>query len=135
MKEARLILRSHGIELEPEMWLKTDPLQNSVREWSGVARELREAQTERLKSNLAKKSHPGSYHRQVTNNESYVWLSEGRLRPQTEALTFAAQDNVVHTRWYQNRILRNSSLLMCRECGKAIETVKHILNMCEPKGF
>ena len=24
---------------------------------------------------------------------------------------------------------------MCRECGKAIETVKHPLNMCEPKGF
>ena len=24
---------------------------------------------------------------------------------------------------------------MCRECGKAIEKVKHILNMYEPKGF
>ena len=24
---------------------------------------------------------------------------------------------------------------MCRECDKAMETVKHILNMCEPKGF
>ena len=32
LKEARLILGSHGIELEPEMWLKTDPSQNSVRE-------------------------------------------------------------------------------------------------------
>ena len=135
LKEARLILGSHGIELEPEMWLKTDPSQNSVREWRRVARELREAQTERLKSNLAEKSHQGSYHRQVTNRESYVWLSEGRLRPQTEALILAAQDDVLHTRWYQNRILRNSSLLMCRECGKAMETVKHILNMCEPKGF
>ena len=135
LKEARLILRSHGIELEPEMWLKTDPSQNSVREWRRVARELWEAQTERLKSNLAEKSHQGSYHRQVTNRESYVWLSEGRLRPQTEALILAAQDDVLHTRWYQNRILKNSSLLMCRECGKAMETVKHILNMCEPKGF
>ena len=135
LKEARLILRSHGIELEPEMWLKTDPSQNSVREWRRVARELREAQTERLKSNLAEKSHQGSYHRQVTNRESYVWLSEGRLRPQTEALILAAQDDVLHTRWYQNRILKNSNLLMCRECGKAMETVKHILNMCEPKGF
>ena len=64
-----------------------------------------------------------------------MWLSEGRLRPQTEALLFAAQDDVLYTRWHQNRILRNSSLLMCRECGKAMETVKHILNMCEPKGF
>ena len=24
---------------------------------------------------------------------------------------------------------------MCRECGKAMEAIKHILNMCEPKGF
>ena len=32
LKEARLILKSHGIELEPEMWLKTDPSQNSVGE-------------------------------------------------------------------------------------------------------
>ena len=132
LKEARLILRNHGIELEPEMWLKTDPSQKSVREWRRVARELREAQTERLKSNLAEKSHQGSYHRQVTNRE---WLSEGRLRPQTEALILAAQYDVLHTRWYQNRILKNYRLLMCRECGKAMETVKHILNMCEPKGF
>ena len=113
----------------------TDPLQNSVREWRGVARELREAQTERLKSNPAEKSHQGSYHRQVTNRESYVWLSEGRPGPQTEALILAAQDYALHTRRYQIRIQRNSSLQMCRECGKAMETVKHILNMCEPKGF
>ena len=135
LKEAGLILGSHGKELEPEMWLKTDPSQNSVREWRRVARDLREAQTERLKSNLAEKSHQGSCHRQVTNSESYVWLSEGRLRPQTEALIHAAQDDVLLTRWYENRILRNCSLLMCRECGKAMETVKHILKICEPKGF
>ena len=99
LKEARLILRSHGIELKPEMWLKTYPSQNSVREWRRVARELREAQTERLKSDLAEKSHQVSYHRQVTNRESYVWLSEGRLRPQTKALILAAQDDVLNTRW------------------------------------
>ena len=64
-----------------------------------------------------------------------MWLSEGRLRPQTEALILAAKDDVLHTRWYPRRILRNSSLLMCRGCGKVMETVKHILNMCEPKGF
>ena len=135
LKEARLILKSHGIELEPEMWLKTDPSHNSIREWRRVALELREAQSESIKNNLAEKSHQGSFHRQVTNRESYVWLSEGRLRPQTEALILATQDDVLHIRWYQNRILRNSSLLICRECGKAMETVKHIPNMCEPKGF
>ena len=63
-----------------------------------MARELREAQTERLKSNLAETSGDGSYHRQVTNRESYVWLSEGRLRPQTEGLILATQDDVLHTR-------------------------------------
>ena len=63
-----------------------------------MAREIREAQTERLKSNLAERSHQGSYHRQVTNRESYVWLSEGRLRSQTEGLILAAQDDVLHTR-------------------------------------
>ena len=49
LKEARLILGSHGIEVELEMWLKTDPSPNSVREWRRVALELREAPTERLK--------------------------------------------------------------------------------------
>ena len=126
MKEARLILGSHGIELEPEMWLKTDPSQNSVREWRRVARELWEAQIERLNSNLAEKSHQGSYHRQVTNRESYVWLSEGRLRPQTEALILADQDDVLHTRWFQNRILRNSSLLMWQGYGNSQTHTKHV---------
>ena len=55
MKEARLILGSHRIELESEMWLKTDPSQNRAREWRRVTRDLQEAQTERLKSNLAKR--------------------------------------------------------------------------------
>ena len=70
MKEARLILESHGREQEQEMWLKTDPLQNSVGEWRRVARG-----SGRLR--LAKKSHQGSYHRQVPNRESYVWLLKG----------------------------------------------------------
>ena len=49
LKEARLILGSHGIELEPEMGLRTNPSQSSVREWRRVARELREAQTRKVK--------------------------------------------------------------------------------------
>ena len=88
-KQARLILGNHRIKMEPERWFKTDPSQDSIVEWRRVARELWEAQTERLKSNLAEKSHQGSYHRQVTNRESYEWLSEGRLRSQTEALILA----------------------------------------------
>ena len=75
MNETRFVLESHGIVLV-EMWLKRDPSQNSVRERRRVARELLEAQTERLKSNLPEKSNQGSYHIQVTNRESYVWLSE-----------------------------------------------------------
>ena len=116
------------------MWLKTDLSQKSVGEWRRVA-----VNSGRLrlkgKKQPSRKSHQGSFHRQVTNRESYEWLSEGRFRPQTEALILAAQDDVLHTRWYKNTNLRNSSLLMCRECGKAMETVKHTLNMCEPKGF
>ena len=100
LKEARLILGSHGVELELEMWLKTDPSQKSVGEWRRVARELQEAQTERLKSNIVERSHQGSFHRQVTYRESYEWLYKGILRPQTEALILAAQDDVLHTRWY-----------------------------------
>ena len=57
LKKARLTLGGYLIELELEMWLKTDPSQNCIREWRRVARELREAQIERLKSNLAEKSH------------------------------------------------------------------------------
>ena len=49
LKEGRLILGSHGIELAPEMGLRTDPSQSSVREWRRVARELREAHTRKVK--------------------------------------------------------------------------------------
>ena len=63
LKEARLILENHGIELEHEMWFKTDPSQESIGEWRIVACELQEAQTERLKNNLAEKSHKGSFYR------------------------------------------------------------------------
>ena len=78
--------------------------------------ELREAQPERLNNNLAEKSHLDSFYRQVTSGETYEYLSMGRLRPQTEALIVAAQDDVLHASWYENSILKNSGLLMCREC-------------------
>ena len=85
-----VVYTRNGIELEMEMWLKTDASQNSIREWRRVECELREAQTE-SKSNLVEKSHQDSYHRQITNRESYVWLSEGTLRSLTDTLILTAQ--------------------------------------------
>ena len=66
---------------------------------------------------------------------SVRWLVKGRLKSQTEALILAAQDDCIYTRSFKANCMGNAGDTHCRQCGEGIETVRHILSQCRPKGF
>ena len=49
---------------------------------------------------------------------THSWLKDGSLRPTTEALVMAAQDQVLHTRAYQAKVMRKPVDPKCRACAR-----------------
>ena len=52
------------------------------------------------------------------------------MKPATEALITAAQDQALKTKWYQTNIIKTATDDLCRRCGKFKETVAHIVSGC-----
>ena len=71
----------------------------------------------------------------IDASRSFLWLTKGKVSARTEALVMAAQDGVVLTRSYKQRILKRLIDPMCRCCGEARETVGHILSCCSCKNW
>ena len=59
-----------------------------------------------------------------------MWLVKGSLKPETEAVIIAAQDQALKTRHYENRILKSAQSDNCRLCLGQSETVDHIVSAC-----
>ena len=102
----------------------------------GMVKFLKHAQLKELQTTLSGKAIHGIYYNQTRRSETdtkctYAWLTEGKLRSETESLIVAAQDGVVHTAVYKSKIQGNPGSLACRLCNEAEETVGHILSSCD----
>ena len=102
-----------------------------------VSKMVKTAQMEALQEALCQKKIHGVFFKQCLEPDRdtsgcHIWLSDGRLRADTEALIVAAQDGVIHTRAYQVRVLKLDVPQTCRVCHSAPETVGHVLSCCEP---
>ena len=113
-----------------------------LREWrrllpKSALRRVKTAQMEALQETLCRKKIHGVFFQQCLKpgwdtSGSHAWLKDGRLRADTEALIFAAQDGVLHTRAYQVRVMRKPDVpLLCRVCHTAPETIGHLLSGCD----
>ena len=71
----------------------------------------------------------------IDSVRSFLWLTKGKVSARTEALVVAAQDGVLWTLSYKQRILKRPIDPMCRCCGEARETVGHILSCCSSKNW
>ena len=66
---------------------------------------------------------------------SVQWLIKGHLKSTTEALILAAQDDCNYTHSFKANCMGNAGDTHCRQCGEGVETIRHILSQCHPKGF
>ena len=69
--------------------------------------------------------------RQLISEEgTFLWLSKGDLKSETESEIVTAQDQVLQTKYYAIKILSTETDSKCRLCQQFDETIDHIISAC-----
>jgi hypothetical protein len=58
----------------------------------------------------------------IREEDTFIWLSKGNLKAETESETVAAQNQALHTKWYTTKILNTETESKCRLCQQFDET-------------
>jgi hypothetical protein len=87
---------------------------------------------EGLKKNLKNEAMHGQYirsiDRQLISEEgTFLWLTKGDLKAETESEIVAAQDQALQTKYYATKILNTETDSKCRLCHRFDETIDHII--------
>ncbi|VEN48285.1 unnamed protein product [Callosobruchus maculatus] len=66
----------------------------------------------------------------MNEKQSYTWLQDGQLFPETGGFMLAIQDQVIATRNDKKYIIKDPSITdgNCRKCHQHKETIDHITN-------
>ena len=67
----------------------------------------------------------------VHKEKSWNWLRYSGLKKETESTIFAAQEQAVGTNYIKSVIYKENVSKDCRLCGKAEETIAHIVSECQ----
>ena len=95
--------------------------------------EFKRKNTQEGKANWKEKVMHGHFLRQtedVTDKDQRLWLQEGSLKRETETLIMAAQGQAVRTNLVKAKIDKTQEDSTCRMCGKADESINHLLSEC-----
>ena len=63
----------------------------------------------------------------ISEEDTFLWLSKGDLKAETEGEIVAAQDQAIQTKYYATNILNTETDNKCRLCQKFGETIDHIM--------
>jgi len=90
---------------------------------------------ESLKKKLKNKVMHGQYIRNIdrqliSEEDTFLWLSKGDLKAETENEIMAAQDQALQTKYYVTKILNTETDSKCRLCQQFDETIDHIISAC-----
>jgi len=66
----------------------------------------------------------------ISEEDTFLWLSKGDLKAETESEIMASQDQALHTKYYATKILNTKTDSKCRLCQQFDETIYHILSVC-----
>jgi len=64
----------------------------------------------------------------ISEEDTFLWLSEEELKAETESEIVAAQDQALQTKCYATKILNTES--KCGFCQQFDETIDHIISAC-----
>ena len=108
------ILRSNEIK-DPKVWKR----QNKEQHKNGWMDKPLHGQTAAATKDLMDK------------DKNWNWLKHAGLKKETESTIFAAQEQAVGTNSVKNIIYKENVSKECRLCGKADETIAHIVSECQ----
>ena len=124
----------HGYLKESTKWM----LQAALKEIVIVEEESLQDYEKRRKDekvkNWKEKALHGAFVQQISDEageESWRWLRNGFLKKETEGLILAAQELALRTNSIKYSIDKTSVTPLCRLCGDATETVRHIVSGCK----
>ena len=66
----------------------------------------------------------------ISEEDTFLWLSKGDLKAETESELVAAQDQALQTKYYAAKILNTETDSKCRLCQQFDETIDHIISAC-----
>ena len=66
----------------------------------------------------------------ISEEDTFLWLSKGDLKAETESEIVAAQDQALQTKYYSTKILNTETESKCRLCQQFDETIDHIISAC-----
>ena len=66
----------------------------------------------------------------ISEEDTFLWLSKGDLKAETESEIVAAQDQAIQTKYYATKILNTETDNKCRLCQHFDETIDHIISAC-----
>ena len=66
----------------------------------------------------------------ISEEDTFLWLSKGDLKAETESEIVAAQDQALRTKYYATKILNTETDSKCRLCQQFDETIDHTISAC-----
>ena len=67
----------------------------------------------------------------IASKDSWIWLTNGNLKKETEGLLIAAQDQALRTNVIKAKIDKSRDDPKCRMCKEGDESVTHIISQCK----
>jgi hypothetical protein len=66
----------------------------------------------------------------ISEGSTFLWLSKGDLKAETESEIVTAQDQALQTKYHATKILQTEKDSKCRLCHQFEETVDRIMSAC-----
>jgi hypothetical protein len=70
------------------------------------------------------------YRQLISEEDTFLWLSKGDLKAETESEIVAAQDQALNMIYYATKILNTEMDGKCRPCQQFDETLDRIISAC-----
>ena len=97
-------------------------------------KEYKKAVTAEKKEGWQVKEMHGKFVRELPNEidieKSWEWMRKADLKPETESLIFAAQENALRTNYVKFNIDKTADTPLCRMCKERVESVGHLVSEC-----
>ena len=129
------ILQRYGVSMDLEERVRSGESIPMTRE---SILQLKAAQVVKFVGTLTAKPIHKVYYQQASSAEgvdtegTFAWLSDRRLRAETEGLVIAAQDGIILTNRYKHTVLGMDVSPTCRVCREETETIGHVMSSCKP---
>jgi hypothetical protein len=66
----------------------------------------------------------------IGEGDTFLWLSKGDLKAETESEIVAAQDQALNTKYYSTKVLHTERQIANADCQQHDETIDHIISAC-----